>query len=102
MRWWLNPFHLRDGIRDVRRILRGGGPRLVRLAGIGDPEGLIVAAVPFLVEVEAQDGTKVELTPRVPLPFIAGWAYRLAHGLGVPLIRDVNRVRFEAKVPFAR
>lgn len=100
MRWWLNPFHLRDGIRDLRRIVRGGGPRLVRLAGIGDPEGLIVSAVPFLLEIEARDGTKVELDPRVPLPFVAGWAYRLAHRLQVPLIRDANRVRFEARVPF--
>ena len=100
MRWWLNPFHLRDGVRDLRRILRGGGPRLVRLAGIGNPEGLLVPAVPFLLEIEARDGTKVGLDPRLPLPFVAGWAYRLAHRLRVPLIRDTGRVRFEARVPF--
>lgn len=101
MRWWLNPLHLRDGIRDIRRILRGGGPRLVRLAGIGDPEGLLVSAVPFLLEIEARDGTKVELDPRLPLPFVTGWAYRLAHRLGVPLVRDVNRISFQARVPFS-
>jgi len=101
LRWWLNPLHLRDGIRGIRRIVRGGGPRLVRLAGIGDPEGLFLQAVPFLLEIEARDGTKVELDPRLPLPFVAGWAYRLAHRLQVPLVRDVGGVNFEAKVPFA-
>ena len=73
MRWWLDPRNFVHGIRDVRKILRGGGPSLVRLAGIGDPEGLVVPAVPFMFEIEARDGTRVELQPRFPVPFPYAW-----------------------------
>ena len=69
MRWWLNPLHLRDGIRGIRRILRGGGPKSVRIAGVGEPEGLIVPASEVRVEVEAHDGTRVQLDPRVPVSY---------------------------------
>ena len=104
MRWWLNPFHLRDGIRDVRRIIAGGGPRLVRLAGISVPEGLIIPTSAIRIEVEARDGTKVELDPRVPVPFPYAWSYRLARKLGVPLIADVDpeRIGFDVRVPGQR
>lgn len=104
MRWWLNPFHLRDGIRDVRLILRGGGPKLVRLAGIGEPEGIFIPASAVRIEIEARDGTTVELDPRVPVPFPYAWAYRLARRLDVPLVGalDPDRIRFELGVPGAR
>lgn len=101
LRWWLNPLHLRDGVRDIRRILRGGGPKLVRLAGVGQPKGLIFPAAAVRIEVEARDGTKVELDPRFPVPFPYAWAYRLARRLDVPLVGvlDPDRLRFELAVP---
>lgn len=101
MRWWLNPLHLRDGLRDIRRIRAGGGPKLLRLAGVGHPEGLIVPASAVRIEIEARDGTKVELNPRVPVPFPYAWAYRLARRLGVPVVAsfDPERIRFELGVP---
>jgi len=81
--------------------MAGGGPKLVRLAGIGSPEGLIVPASPVRIEIEARDGTKVEMSPRVPVPFPYAWAYRLASRLGVPLVAgfDPERIRFELGVP---
>lgn len=101
LRWWLNPFHLRDGIRDIRRVIRGGGPKLVRVAGVGHPEGWIVPAAAVRIEIEAKDGTTVDIDPRVPVPFPWAWAYRLSRKLGVPLVSsfDPDRVRFEVPVP---
>lgn len=103
MRWWLDPRNFVGGIRDVRRILRGGGPRYVRLAGIGEPEGLLIPTAEVRVEVEARDGTTVELDPRMPVPFPYAWAYRLARRIGVPLISDLDpgRIRFQVPVPGA-
>jgi len=104
MRWWLNPLHLRDGIRGIRRILRGGGPKSVRIAGVGEPEGLIVPASEVRVEVEAHDGTRVQLDPRVPIPFLYAWAYKLARRLDVPLVAafDPDRIRFSVPLPLPR
>lgn len=104
MRWWLNPFHIRDGIRGLRRIHAGGGPKSVRVAGIGEPKGLFVPASEVRVEVVAHDGTTVELDPRVPIPFLYAWAYKLSRRLGVPLVGgfDPDRIRFSLPVPLPR
>lgn len=101
MRWWLDPRNFVGGIRDVRKILRGGGPRYVRLAGIGQPKGLLIPSAEVRVEIQAKDGSTVELQPRVPIPFPYAWAYRLARRIGVPLISDLDpdRIRFGLAIP---
>lgn len=104
MRWWLNPFHLRDGFRGLRKIAAGGGPKSIRVAGIGLPEGWIVPTSEVRLAIETHDGTKVELDPRVPLPFLYAWAYRLARRLNVPLVASVDPgdVRFSVPLPLPR
>jgi hypothetical protein len=101
MRWWLNPFHLRDGIRGLRRIAAGGGPKSVRVAGIGHPEGWIVPTSEVKVEIETHSGSRVKLDPRVPIPFLYAWAYKLARRLDVPVVSWVEPgdVRFSLPLP---
>src|SRR5687768_18290513 len=103
MRWWLNPMNFVHGIRDVRKILRGGGPKRVHIAGVGEPEGWFIPAAAVRIEVEARDGTRVELKPRLPVPFTFAWAYRAARRTGVPVVSslDPDRIRFGVKVPGA-
>jgi hypothetical protein len=104
MRWWLNPFHLRDGFLGLRQIRAGGGPRAVRVAGVGHPEGWIIPSAEVKVEIETHDGNRVSLSPRVPIPFLYAWAYRLARKLDVPLVSwvDPNDVRFSLPLPLPR
>jgi hypothetical protein len=103
MRWWLDPRNFIGGIRDARKILRGGGPRYVILAGIGQPDGWLIPTSEIRFKVEARDGTTVELTPHLPVPFSFAWAYRFAHRIGVPLVSDIdpNRIHFQVNVPGA-
>ena len=90
MRYWLNPFRIRDGFRNLKRIRDGGGPKLVRLTGIGRPDGWFVPTSEIRLEVETDDGSKVELKPVVPVPFPYAWAYRAARSLGVPLVSTLE------------
>ena len=95
----LNPWRLRDNARKIRSILDGGGPALVRVQRVGWPRGLIVPTSEIVLEVEARDGTKVQLEPEVPVPFFYAWAIRIARRLGVPLISDVRPESFRFQVP---
>jgi hypothetical protein len=101
VRYWLNPFRIRDGVRNLRKIHAGGGPKLVRLAGIGQPDGWFLPASEIRLEVEAVDGSKVELRPVVPVPFPYAWAYRVARRFGVPIVStiDPEKVRLAVPVP---
>lgn len=101
MRKWLNPFRIRDGVRNLCAIHKGGGPKLVRLTGIGRPEGWFVPTSEVRLEVETDDGSKVELKPVVPVPFPYAWAYRVARRLGVPLVSTLepDDVKFSVPVP---
>lgn len=83
---------------DVRRIANGGGPRAVSLLRIGEPRGLILQRSEVLVEVEARNGAKVRLDPDVPLPFMLGWAVRLARLLNAPLVSAVDPESFSFSV----
>lgn len=96
-----NPWKLYGGIQDLRSIVAGGGPRLVRLVRVGEPEGIIVPTAEVAIEIEARDGTRVCLTPEVPVPFPWAWAIRIARRLGVPLISSVEpeSFRFQVSVP---
>jgi hypothetical protein len=95
----VNPWRLRSNLLKLRSILGGGGPKLVRLVKVGEPRGLIVASSEIVLEVEARDGTKVTLEPELPMPFVWGWAIRVARRLGVPLISDIQPESFRFQVP---
>jgi hypothetical protein len=76
---------IRDTLRALRDIRRGGGPRMVRVKRIGPPRGLVFATSEVELEVVAKDGRKATLSPGFPVPFPWAWAYRVARTLGVPL-----------------
>ena len=98
---YLNPFLIRRAVRNIRRVLRGGGPRLFRLRSVGHPEGWVIPASTVTIEVEAHDGRTERFAPQVPIPFPYAWAYRIARRLRVPLVREIepDRVGFEVGVP---
>jgi hypothetical protein len=98
---YLNPFFIRDAVRQIRRVLGGGGPKLVRLVGVGEPEGILIPTATVTIEVETRTGRKERFEPALPVPWPAAWAYRIARRLGVPLVRDLKpeKVGFEVKVP---
>lgn len=98
---YLNPFLIRRSVREIKRVLGGGGPKLVRLVSIGHPRGWILPSSKFTIEVEALDGRVETFAPEVPVPFPYAWAYRIARRLGVPLVRDLEpeKAGFEVGVP---
>lgn len=96
---WLNPFRIRDAVRNLKRIREGGGPKVVRLTGIGQPEGLIVPTSEICLEVETVKGTTIELKPMVPIPFPYAWAYRAARSLGVPLVSTMKPENLRVDLP---
>ncbi len=98
---YLNPFLIRDAVREVRRVMGGGGPKLVRLVGIGRPQGIIVPTATVRLEVESKTGRKARFEPALPVPWPLAWSYRLSRALGVPLLSglDPERLRFELRVP---
>lgn len=98
---YLNPFRIRAAARDIKRVLAGGGPRLVRLVSVGHPEGWVIPTSTVTIEVEARDGHSERFTPEVPVPFPYAWAYRIARRLGVPVVRSVEpeKLAFQLRVP---
>ena len=101
MAWYRNPLDVVHGIRDARRVLRGGGPTRVKLDGIGDPRGLIIPRVPIRLEVIAKNGTKTTFEPELPIGLLAGYTYRLAGWLHLPVIGslDPSRLKTELRIP---
>lgn len=104
MKWWLNPKRWWQTVRESRRVAKGGGPKLVRLKGIGHPKGWILPAAPVRLEIETRDGTIVNLEPAVPVPFPYAWSYRLARYLGVPLVSDIDpeKIAVQLRMPGRR
>ena len=100
----VNPWKIYGGLQDMRSVLAGGGPRLVRVVSVGVPRGLIVPTAEVALEIEARDGTRVSLSPEVPVPFPWAWAIRIARRLGVPLISSVEpeSIRFQVGLPGTR
>jgi hypothetical protein len=98
---YLNPFFIRDAVRDIRRVFGTGGPKLVRVVGVGEPEGWFVPTATIEIEVEGRNGRKERFCPVVPVPWPYAWAWRIARRLGVPLVRDVKpeKLRFQLPVP---
>ena len=95
---FLSPFKLIHTIANLHAVYTGGGPRSVELVRIGEPEGLIVPSSEVVVEVEARNGTRVRIEPAVPMPFLVGWAIRLARKLGVPLISSLQPESFNFRL----
>lgn len=98
---FINPFEVQRNLRNVRSLASGGGPKVLRLVRVGELQGLVVPSSEVVIEVERKDGTKVQFDPEVPLPFVFGWAVRLARRLGVPLISslDPKDLSFEITLP---
>jgi hypothetical protein len=76
---YLNPFLIRDAVRNVHSIAGEGGPRAVRLAGISGPEGWIIPTVTPTIEVVGRRHGKIErFNPALPVPWTAALTWRLA------------------------
>ena len=95
----LNPFRIRDVVRRIRDAAGGGGPKVIRLAGISDPDGWLATTSRVKLEVVGRDGRVTKFEPRVPVPFPYTWAYRIARRLGVPLVSDVDPERLRLGIP---
>ena len=98
----LNPIDMARHLSDLREVARGGGPKALSLLRVGEPHGLIVPRSEVIVEVEARNGRKVRFDPEVPLPFMLGWAIRVARALNVPVISSVEPESFRFRVPVPR
>jgi len=90
---------LRDTARAIGKINDGGGPRRLRLARVGRPQGLFLASSEVTVEVETVSGKVVRLRPELPVPFFYAWAYRLARRLGLPLASTLDPEDLSVEVP---
>jgi hypothetical protein len=102
MPWYLNPIQLARAARSTRSVFSGGGPKAVRVTGIGPPRGLIFPSSTVSLEVDRNDGTVATFAPEVPVPWPYAWTYRLARWLGVPLVSDVDPERVSFGVPLPR
>jgi hypothetical protein len=89
MRRLLNPFWLRSAVRQIRKVMGGGGPRGLRLVCLGQPHGVIVPRADVVFAVISADGKITRFETGVPVPWPYAWTYRLARRLGVPIVRDV-------------
>jgi hypothetical protein len=98
MRWYLNPRQLRDLGRDVCRIGSGGGPRSLRINGIGKPAGWLLPTSRVGLEVVARDGSLASFEPELPVPVPLAYAYRLARALDVPLLGTVEPERLDLEL----
>lgn len=97
----LNPFRIRKAVQRIREATAGGGPAALRVTGVGRPQGWLIPSSTVRLEVRARDGTITRFDPEVPVPFPYAWAYRIARGLGVPLVAsfDPERLSFEVGIP---
>ena len=98
---YLNPFLIRDAVRQIRGLSSGGGPKKLRLVRVGHPEGIFIPTAEITLEIESKDGKVARFSPALPVPWPYAWSYRVARLLGVPLIRsiDPDKVSFEVAIP---
>src|SRR3954447_6131186 len=101
---YLNPFFIRDAVREIRKVFADGRPRLVRLVSVGHPEGWFLPSATVTIEVEGKRGRKERFSPAIPVPFPYAWAWRIARRLGVPLVSDLEpeHLSFALPVPGRR
>jgi hypothetical protein len=98
MRWYLNPLQLRDLGRDVCRIGGGGGPRSLRVNGVGKPAGWLLPTSRVELEVVAGDGSIASFAPELPVPLPLAYAYRLARALDAPLVGTIDPERLDLEL----
>jgi hypothetical protein len=87
---YLNPFWIRSMVQSVRRASEGGGPRLVRIARVRQPSGVLLPTAEVDIEVESRDGSVETFTAPIPVPWPAAWTYRLARALGAPVVSSLE------------
>jgi hypothetical protein len=97
---YLNPFFIRDAVRTIRRAV-GSDPKLVRVVGVGHPEGWFLPTSTIEIEVIGKNNRKERFCPLIPVPWPYAWAWRIARRLGVPLVRSIEpeQLGFELPVP---
>jgi hypothetical protein len=98
---YLNPFRIRNAAGEIRRVMSGGGLKLVRLTGVGRPEGIIVPTSTVRLELQSKTGRKARFEPTLPVPWTIAWPYRIGRALGLPLLGELDpeRLRFELRIP---
>jgi len=98
---FLHPIQTLKALARTREIIAGGGPRRIRVKHLTRPSGWILPVVEAAIEIEAKDGTVVDLHPVMPVPFALAWGERLAKSLGIPVVRDFDpeKIAFELSVP---
>jgi hypothetical protein len=89
MKRLLNPLWLRSAVKQIRKVMSGGGPRGLRLVCVGQPHGVIVPVADVVFDVVSADGKVTRFESGLPVPWPYAWTYRLARRLGVPIVRDV-------------
>ncbi len=77
---------IRNSLRAVRDTVRGGGPAGLKLLDVHAPEGIIAPTVTVDLEVSLRNGGSTQLSPGIPLPPPAAWAWRI--GRAGMAIRD--------------
>jgi hypothetical protein len=95
---YLNPFFIRSAVRDIRRVL-GADPKLVRVVGVGHPEGWFIPTSTIEIEVQGKNGRKERFCPMIPIPWPYAWAWRIARLLKVPIVRSVEPETLGFSVP---
>ena len=90
MRWYLNPITLAQGAGKLKSAATGGGPKSVRLKGVGQPHGIFLPRVPVRLEVVGRNGHKTAFEPELPIGLYLGLGYRLGRLLHLPLIKDAD------------
>jgi hypothetical protein len=79
---YLNPFLIRDVVREARTLHGEGGPRAVRLAGVEGPDGWILPTARPTIEVVGRRHGKIQrLQPDLPIPPLFGLTWRVARRL---------------------
>jgi hypothetical protein len=90
MRRWLNPRRLRDNLRKIGAVRRGGGPKRIRVVHVSPPRGVIAPTSDIELEVEAKDGTVTDVQTFIPIPWPYVWAWRIGRKLNLPVVRSLD------------
>lgn len=90
MPWYLNPSSVCDLARGTRLLLTGGGPGGVRLHGLQRPSGWVLPSSSIGLELYARDGSSERFRPEFPVPAPLALGWRLASGLGVPIVSELD------------
>jgi len=77
----------------------GANPKLVRVVGVGHPEGWFVPTSTIEIEVIGRNNRKERFAPIVPIPWPYAWAWRIARLLKVPIVRSVEPEHFGFELP---